>query len=148
MFDEIFGLPAHPLIIHAAVVLTPLLAAVGVAYALLPRFRGHLAWAVVLLALAAPLSVFAARQSGLNLRQRRQVTGPLLESHQGFSTPLLWITVGLGLTALGLVAVSRDKRIGKVPAVVLSAATVVLAAAAGYYVVRAGESGATMVWRG
>ncbi|MEU7004404.1 DUF2231 domain-containing protein [Nonomuraea sp. NPDC046570] len=146
MFDEILGLPAHPLIIHAAVMLTPLLAVTGIGYALAPRFRPHLAWAVVLLAVAAPASVFAARESGLRMKQARQVGGELVETHQGFSTPLLWTTIGLA--AAGLALVYSAKKYGKVPTAVLSAVTVVLAGAAGYYVFRAGHSGATMVWGG
>jgi hypothetical protein len=155
MFDEIFGLPAHPLIIHAAVVLTPLLAALSVAYAVLPRFRPQLGWAVVLMALAAPATVFAARQSGGALAAKRygsQLPEGVAE-HAGFSFPLLLATAGLAVVALVLVFVTRPRRepeasggSGGVVPVILSVVSVLLAVAVGYYVVRAGHTGATSVW--
>ena len=50
MLEEIAGLPVHPLIVHATVVLVPLAAALVALAALLPRVRR---WAGVLPALAA-----------------------------------------------------------------------------------------------
>ncbi|GAA3468801.1 DUF2231 domain-containing protein [Nonomuraea roseola] len=149
MFDEIMGLPAHPLIIHFAVVLTPLLVAASIAYALVPRFQPYLAWAVVLLSLAAPAAVFAARQSGAALKQARfaEVEGQLGESiasHESFATPLLLSTIGLGAASLSMVYLWRAKL--RVPAWALSAVSVALAVVAGYYVFRAGDSGARAVW--
>ncbi|MEU8251722.1 hypothetical protein [Nonomuraea sp. NPDC048916] len=157
MFDEIFGLPAHPLIIHFAVVLTPLLAAVAVAYALLPRRRPVLAWAVVLLSLAAPAAVFAARESGEALRRARFATadgvlGERIATHQSFATPLLLSVAGLSAAALVLVygtTSSRDSvgdRFGRAATIAVSAVTVAIAAVVGYYVFRAGDSGARAVW--
>ncbi|MEV4170377.1 MULTISPECIES: DUF2231 domain-containing protein [unclassified Nonomuraea] len=158
MFDEIMGLPAHPLIIHFAVVLTPLLVAVAVAYALLPRLRTYVAWAVVLLSLAAPVAVFAARQSGENLKAARFGTAEgeiaaRISTHQSFATPLLLSVLGLGVAALLLVYATRPSRdsvgrdrFGRPVSMILSALTVVLAAVAGYFVFRAGDSGARAVW--
>ncbi|GGO72496.1 DUF2231 domain-containing protein [Nonomuraea cavernae] len=157
MFDEILGLPAHPLIIHFAVVLTPLLAAVAVAYALLPRRRPVLSWAVVLLSLAAPVAVFTARQSGEALKAARFATadgllGERIASHQSFATPLLLSVAGLSAAALLLVygtTSARDtvgERFGRTATTVVSAVTVALAAVVGYYVFRAGDSGARAVW--
>ncbi|GAA4065493.1 DUF2231 domain-containing protein [Nonomuraea sp. NPDC050663] len=146
MFDEILGLPAHPLIIHAAVVFTPLLALMGVVYAVLPRFQPATGWAVVALAVLAPGAVFAARQSGLALKQARfeSVQGDLatkIAAHESFANPLLYSTIGLAVSALAMVFVPKG-----VPKTILSVTTVVLAAVAGYYVFRAGDSGAQAVW--
>jgi hypothetical protein len=151
MFEEILGLPAHPLIIHAAVMLTPLLAALAAAYALVPRLRPYLAWAVAGLAVAAPLSVLAAKLSGEALKAARFATaegdlGRQITEHEGFATPLLLTTLGLGVAGAGLVYTTRSERGGRALTLALSAVTVVLAAVAGYYVFRAGHSGATAVW--
>ena len=153
MFDEVLGLPAHPLIIHAAVVLTPLAVIVSVAYALLPRWRPRLDWAVVLLSVATPVSVFAARESGEQFKERllsgQPPGGPMgarIAEHESFATPLLLATLALAVAALALVFGAR--RLGKVPAAVLSGLTVVLALVAGFYVLRAGHTGATAVWGG
>ncbi|MGW3345347.1 DUF2231 domain-containing protein [Nonomuraea rubra] len=158
MFDQILGLPAHPLIIHFAVVLTPLLVAVAVAYALLPRWRANVAWAVVLLALATPAAVFAARQSGESLKAARFSTAEgemaaRISTHQSFATPLLMSVLGLGVAALLLVYATRPSRdsvgrdrFGRPVSMILSALTVVLAAVSGYFVFQAGDSGARAVW--
>ncbi|SEG90656.1 hypothetical protein SAMN05444920_10783 [Nonomuraea solani] len=158
MFDQILGLPAHPLIIHFAVVLTPLLVVVAAAYALLPRRRPYVAWAVVLLSLATPAAVFAARQSGASLKAARFSTaeGELatrISTHQSFATPLLLSVLGLSVAALLLVYVTRPARdsvgrdrFGRSMTLVLAGLTLVLGAVAGYYVFRAGDSGARAVW--
>jgi hypothetical protein len=158
MFDEIFGLPAHPLIIHFAVVLTPLLAAASVAYVVLARWRPLLAWAVVLLSLGAPVAVFAAKESGERLEEARFASADAavsqrIATHESFANPLLLSAVGLGAAALLLVyatspgrgAVGAD-RFGRPMTLVLSGVTVVLAAVVGYFVFRAGDSGARAVW--
>jgi hypothetical protein len=155
MFDQILGLPAHPLIIHAAVVLTPLLVALSIAYAVLPRFRPKLGWAVVLTALGAPVAVFAARESG-EAFERRIFTGEvpeIVKQHESLSLPLLLTTVGLAIAALALVYLTRPRRdsdsaggTARIPGTILSVVIVVLAVVVGYYVVRAGHTGATAVW--
>jgi steroid 5-alpha reductase family enzyme len=151
MFDEILGLPAHPLIIHAAVILTPLLAVLAVVYALVTRTRPVLTWAVTTLAVIVPVSVFAARQSGEALKDGRfsSVDGELgrrITDHSGFATPLMLGALALGVVSLGLVYVSRAGRFPRPVETALAALTVILALVAGYYVVRAGHSGAVTVW--
>ncbi|MEV4804621.1 DUF2231 domain-containing protein [Nonomuraea sp. NPDC049421] len=158
MFDEILGLPAHPLIVHFAVVLTPLLVVVALAYALVPRWRPSTAWAVVLLCLTAPAAVFAARQSGESLKEARfgaaeGEMAALISAHEGFAVPLLLSVLGLGASALLLVYASRPARdslsgdrFGRPVTVVLAALTVLLAAVAAFYVFQAGDSGARAVW--
>ncbi|PRX59708.1 hypothetical protein B0I32_119151 [Nonomuraea fuscirosea] len=158
MFDEILGLPAHPLIVHFAVVLTPLLVVVAAAYALVPRWRVPTAWAVVLLSLAAPAAVAAARQSGESLKAARfgSAEGEMaarISAHQSFANSLLLSVLGLGVAALLLVYASRPARdsvgrdrFGRPVTLILSAVTVLLAGAAGYFVFQAGDSGARAVW--
>lgn len=159
MFDEVFGLPAHPLITHAAVVLTPLCALVAAAYALLPRLRGRLDWAAVGLAVVTPLAALAARQSGMAFKDRlfagglpEGEFGQLILTHEGFATPLLLSS--LALTVVTLLLVFRTARTepaaggGTAVVVVLRALVVVAALVALFYVVRAGHSGAEAVWSG
>ncbi|MFG1948978.1 DUF2231 domain-containing protein [Nonomuraea sp. NPDC048826] len=151
MFDEVLGLPAHPLVVHFAVVLTPLLVAVAVAYALVPRWRAATGWAVVLLSLAAPAAVFAAWQSGQSLKAARFATaegelGRRIGDHETYAVPLLLSVAGLGLVSLVLVHAARGDRFGKAGTLALSGLAVALAAVAGYYVFRSGDSGARAVW--
>lgn len=152
MFDEILGLPAHPLIIHATVVLTPLLAVLATVYALLPRTRAVLTWAVIPLAVVVPVAVLAAKESGEELKEGRfasvdDVLARRLTEHEALATPLLLGAVALGLVALVRVYVSsRVDGLPRPVGTVLSVLTVVLAAVVGYYVLRAGHTGAIAVW--
>ncbi|GAA4530986.1 DUF2231 domain-containing protein [Nonomuraea ferruginea] len=151
MFDQVLGLPAHPLVVHFAVVLTPMLVAVAVAYALVPRWRAATAWAVTLLSIAAPVAVFAAWQSGQSLKAARFATaggelGQRISAHEAHAVPLLLSAAGLGSVSLVLVYASRGDRFGRPGTAVLSGLTVVLAAVTAYYVFLAGDSGARAVW--
>lgn len=176
MFEEILNLPAHPLIVHAVVIMVPLLIAGTVAYAVLPFARDRLGWAVVLLALAAPGAAFAAVQSGEAFEQRlatRDMLPPEIaadvNAHQQLADRLLWLAIALGVVALALVAVQvkRQRDAGasaadadeSAPAtssgkpllvafVVLAVAAVALGAVTGWYVFQTGHSGAEMVWDG
>ncbi|MEJ7706922.1 MAG: hypothetical protein WKF82_06310 [Nocardioidaceae bacterium] len=65
MFDEINGLPVHPLAVHAAVVMVPL-ALLGVRFVVPPlRERSRVPLAIV--APLAAVSAFVAKQSGAKL---------------------------------------------------------------------------------
>ena len=66
----LFGLPAHPLVIHAVVVLLPLAALGLVVVAAIPRARRHYAPVVLAGALVAMLSVLVATGSGEQLEER------------------------------------------------------------------------------
>ena len=79
MFTTILGIPAHPLLVHFAVVFVPLLIGVAVVYTLWPAARSRLDWALALLAVVAPFAAWFARISGLNFKQRlidRKLTSP------------------------------------------------------------------------
>ncbi len=57
--DTLFGLPAHPLIVPAAVVLLPIAAIGLIVVALVPKLRRHYAPVVFGVALAATIAVGA-----------------------------------------------------------------------------------------
>lgn len=70
MFDEINGLPAHPLLIHALVVLVPLVAAMLVAGMVWPRVRARLGVVTPALALVTLILVPVTVQAGRWLQTR------------------------------------------------------------------------------
>ena len=159
------GIPTHPLLIHAAVVLVPLLAILTVAYALVPFVRSHIRWVLGLLALATPISALLAKLSGdaffARLQSRDRITPeflPKLESHRQFGTLTLYATIVLAVLTLGLVyfvaprvaaaRVADGAGSTRVLSLVLGALSVVAAAVSLYYVVRTGDSGAKAVWTG
>jgi len=155
------GIPAHPLLIHAAVVFVPLLALLTIAYGLLPVVRAHTRWVLGLLALAAPVSALLAKLSGdaffARLQSRNRVTPefvPTIEAHQRLGTLTLYATIVLGLATLALVYVVAPTGAAtgagsrRVLSLVLVALSLVAAAVSLYYVVRTGDSGAKAVWTG
>jgi hypothetical protein len=158
MIDELLGLPAHPLIVHAAVVFGPLLVASVLAYAFVPMLRKYLGWVVVSLAFVAPIALWFARLSGQALREKLIANGAQGEAlreidvHQGFGNLAAWWSTGLGLAALALVYYCTTA--GRRPTVpssraisyALIAVAAVLAVLTGYYVFKTGDSGARMVW--
>lgn len=158
MFTTILGIPAHPLLIHAAVVFVPLLIAAAVVYALWPAARTRLDWAVAGLAIVAPLSVWFAKVSGQNFRQRlinRKLTSPetlvKINQHQSFGTTTLWWTLGLAVFALVMVAYIRRQKGNRTTmptSIGFIVVALVLAGFTGYYVFRTGDTGAHIVWTG
>jgi hypothetical protein len=154
VFDQINGLPVHALVLHAAVVFVPLLAAAAVVYALVPRWRPKIGWALALLAVAAPVATFVAMESGEKLYNRllgQGLKGPgkaILDDHMGFGTLTFWFTLALGVASLAMVALTW-RRTGRLPLIGEVAGAIVLIALAvlsGYYVYKTGDSGATAVW--
>ena len=172
MFDEILGLPAHPLLVHAPVVLIPLTVLAALAYGLLPPLRPRIGWVLVLASLGGAGSAWAAAQAGVAMSESLQTSAPLNE--HGQYGDLLWQYAGLlAVVAVVLVAVDVSRRSrasssrddddygythrradtrssgGVLLGVVSFVLTLMLlgaAGVAGYYVVRTGHSGATMVW--
>ncbi len=155
VFDQINGLPVHALVIHAAVVFVPLLALVAIAYAVVPRWRPKVAWAAVLLAIAAPLTSWVATESGEELRGRLVAQGlkgePLaaIDDHMGFGELTWYYSLALGVVSLVMVFLT-SRRTGRplprVAGVALTVVMVALAVISSYYVFRAGDSGAQAVW--
>ncbi|MBU2663008.1 hypothetical protein KOI35_05755 [Actinoplanes bogorensis] len=155
MFDQINGLPVHVLVLHAAVVFVPLLAVGAVVYALVPRWRPRMAWALGLLAIAAPAATLVAKLSGTQLYNRllgQGMSGPgkeILDDHMGFGTMTFWFTLALGVVSLVMVVLTwrrEGNRLPMIGEVGGAVALIVLAAVSGYYVYKTGDSGATAVW--
>lgn len=158
MFKEIMGLPAHALLVHAAVVLVPLLVLISIAYAVLPRWRSRTGWAAALLAVAATVAAFVAKESGEALEEVFEAKGypaeilAQIEQHGEYADVLFLVTVALAVvTGLLLLATSGHRRVATLPswvALALSALVVVLGIVALVYVYLTGDTGAQAVWQG
>ncbi|MEV6376326.1 DUF2231 domain-containing protein [Micromonospora musae] len=161
MFEEFMGIPAHPLVLHAAVVFVPLLALLSVGYAFVPVIRPHTRWVLGLLAVGAPASALLTKLSGdaflARLRGANQVSPeylPRLEAHQDLGNLTLYATIAAAVVALALVRLvapaGSPAAAANRPALTwsLRALSLLTAAAALYYVIRTGDSGAKAVWEG
>jgi hypothetical protein len=111
MLDTVFGVPTHPLVVHAVVVLVPLAALAGPAVALVPRLRRRYGLLVGLVAAAAVVSVVVAQETGEKLFARQSARfGPdqaeeagLMERHRELAEQLLpWTLVLLAGVALAV----------------------------------------------
>jgi hypothetical protein len=154
---EIGGLPLHPLVVHAAVVLTPLAVLAVVAFALWPRHRWLTRWPTVALTLAAAGSVVVARQSGQALVEARPELERLVTEHQDRANVLVPLMLGLlvivavgawslgGPSALASGAGARESRVAALDKV-LPALLVLAGLAVLVMVVLTGDSGSRAVW--
>jgi hypothetical protein len=152
VLHEIAGLPAHPLLVHAAVVLSPALALVAIGYALLPAARVHSERLLVALAVAAPLSVAIARESGASLQRRlvqEETVAPgqidQIDAHAASARTLLLLTLALGAASLAWILL-KPRLQSTAPAAVLAVVTCTLGAVVLWWVVETGHSGTSMVW--
>ena len=149
MFDQIGGLPVHILVIHAAVVFVPLLALGAIVYAVVPRWRSKIGWAVISLAIITPIVTFVSKESGEKLYDRQSASfKPKLDAHMGFGTNTFWFTLALAVVTLvvAIVTLRRPGALPRIAEIALGVIMIVLAVISGYYVYRTGDSGAHVVW--
>lgn len=144
VFDTIAGLPIHPLVVHAVVVLLPVACLATIAVAVRPAWR-RFAPALAVLNAAVLAGAFAAVQSGESLEHRvEQFSEPAgLNDHAEWGGRLLILAAALFVGAL-VIWVTRTRTalasVVAVVAVVGAVATMGLTAVVGH-------SGATMVWK-
>lgn len=153
MINEVNGLPAHILLVHAVVVLIPIAALLTVLAAIWPAARRRLGIITPLVALVALILVPVTTEAGEWLGDRVYPT-ELIREHMALGDTVLWFTVGLFVAALLAWGVPTliVRRTKKAPApwigVVVAVVAVVLAGAAVFQVFRVGESGSKAVWTG
>jgi hypothetical protein len=112
VFDRIFGLPLHILVVHAVVVLVPLCAVGAVLMLFSKTWRDRLRWPEVVLLTIAAGSAFVARQSGEQLKAHLGTfTNPSLERHVSLGDKAPWVVLLFwALTVAWLVLDDRRER--------------------------------------
>lgn len=143
VFDTIFGLPVHALVVHAVVVLLPLMAVLSIVVALRSRWRAvATTWVVAGNAVVLVLA-YVARESGEKLRARLQLTGGQIETHERYGTWLPWVALAL-LLATALLWIAVRRRTALLPVAIV--AVILTAIMAIVWTVLTGDSGARAVW--
>jgi len=149
MFDTIFGLPLHPLVVHATEVIVPVAAVAVVLAALWPRFRTWARFLPLALALAALVLVPLSTESGERLEQRVSESS-LIETHADLAAGLLPWIVGLVVVAVALLWWNfKERPAPRAPkwvAVALAVAALLASTGTTVQAIRIGHSGATAVW--
>jgi uncharacterized membrane protein len=146
--DDVLGLPLHPLVVHAVVVLVPLAAMGAIAISVVPRWRSGYGWLVLAVATVAFACVPVATSAGETLKDGLQLGGPAAEkvqSHQDLGERMLPV-VGIFWLALAALMVAHRRGVRGRTATVLAALTVLTAAAAAVLTVLTGHSGSEAVW--
>lgn len=143
------GLPLHPLVVHAVVVLLPLAALGTIAIAVRPQWRTRYGLLVTAAALIATVLVPVATSSGEALEQRVGEPG----AHAELGEQLIWFALPLLILSAILTYGGRRS-----PAAIetprghpgimrgVAVLAVVAAVAAGVQIYRVGDSGARAAW--
>jgi glucan phosphoethanolaminetransferase (alkaline phosphatase superfamily) len=142
VFDTISGLPVHVLVVHAVVVLLPLMALVTIAVAVRRRWRSGAPWVVAANAVVVALA-YVAKESGAALQRRLQQFDAGVAKEHGEQGNLLWF-FALGLLAAAVLVWLTSRSARLVPVAVVVA--VLAGGAAGTWTYLTGESGARAVW--
>lgn len=146
--DEVFGLPLHPLVVHAAVVFVPIAALGTLVLTIVPRWRSTYGWLVVIISGLAMVTVPLATRTGRRLTELREFGGPVLEriqEHETMGDRIIWAVAPMFVLNLAVVLLLRTGRPARevtVVAVLASLAAVVSVV----LVVLTGHLGSLAVW--
>ncbi len=156
--DEFHGLPVHPLAVHAPVVLIPLALLLVVLF-VIPRTRDWAALPMAVVSVAAFISVWVARQSGLHYRShlvelsggndafQKSVLGKAVDTHEGRGNVLFYLMIVFAIIAVTVYFLYRDAdRFVGVVEYVACGVLVVAAVVVTIQTARVGESGAKAVY--
>ena len=149
MFGSFAGLPIHALVVHAAVVLVPLAALLGILF-VRPAWRMVLRWPLVVGAALATVTVFVARQSGQVLKEslgdqlEGTTVGKVVERHQDLADLLwIWLLVFLGACIVAALVLPRLSPLaGGAVAIIVAALAIVVIVLVAY----TGHQGSKAVW--
>ena len=155
-FSAIFGVPTHPLVVHAAVVLVPLAALALIALGWRKEWRSSYALPIALLALAGAGAAFLADQTGESIqhsvRAAAQAAGQRASfgDHPEQGQAAAIASMVFAAAAVGFWAVEQWKeRLQLKPW--MPAAAYALGSLTALYAITmmviAGHSGAVLVWK-
>ncbi len=139
------GIPLHPLVVHAVVVLVPLTALGAVLMAISPKFSRRFGPLVALGALISVGSALLAKEAGEQLARVKPVSADHLR--WGDQAPL-WVGL-FGLVVIGFWFIDRGIPANRQRPLSLrigAGVVIVLSIIATLFVLAAGHSGAEAVW--
>jgi uncharacterized membrane protein len=151
MFDLVNGLPVHPLVVHAVVVLLPAAVLGTVAIAVRPTWRQRYGTLVLGVTAVATALIPVATSSGEALERRVGDPG----RHAALGDQLIWFALPLLVLVGVLVVLERraTRRTGSgrgsgrgTAGRTIAVLAVVAALATGVQVYRVGDSGARAAW--
>ena len=155
--DQLFGLPAHPLVVHLSVVMVPVAARVAVVFAFRPAWLDRFGWGLVALSGIGALGAILAAGSGEALEKTVKRTAALDEHTEmgevAQTVAIVFFFVVLAVVVLRYFARRKSESGGvwalissKTGAIMLAGALVISASGAMYTIVQAGHQGAKATW--
>lgn len=155
MFDTVLGLPIHPLVVHAVVVLVPLAAIGIIVVALNPMLRDRYGLLVFGVATASLVAVPVATKSGEALLARlfTSTVPSGVVQHRLIGQDVIWFVLAMWAAMGALLLLDRDRErrrgVGSPVLPTIVAVVAVLAALiASGQVLRAGWTGVETRWSG
>ena len=162
-FNKLFGLPAHPLLVHIPVVLVPLAAMIAVVFAFRPAWLDRFGWGLVALSGVGALGAILAANSGESLQEtQNKAETAARESHfeMGDTAQVMAIIFFCVDAAVVVIRYFARRRAAggkestgvwgfiasKGGAIAVAVVLVLSASAATYSIVQAGHQGATITW--
>lgn len=145
--EELFGLPAHPLLVHFPVVAIPALTLMAFAMVVSPSFRRRYGQAISLFGIVTTIATILAAQSGEALADTF-FNADAVDTHRSLGETLRLFVLGLTLTVIAsTVMIRREGATGKeVPAIAVSITVFALAVLSAIWTIRTGHEGARLTW--
>jgi len=146
--NNLFGLPAHPLLVHLPVVMVPMAALGAIILAILPRYFSRYGWWVTGAAAVGAVGAILAAGSGESL-EHKAAQSATLEHHSqlGETARLMSVVLFVVMLIVMLVRRYRPAMIAKKAAgIVVSMAIVAASVAAGWAMIATGHNGAKASW--
>jgi uncharacterized membrane protein len=140
-----FGLPVHPLVVHATVVIVPLTALALVLTVTLRRFRDWAGPLPLVLAVASVVLAPLSTSTGENLEHMVRQS-PAVERHAELADSLIWFVLGMLVVAAASYFLRRRASVSRPLTAALLALGVVVAGATAVDIVMIGHSGAEAAW--
>ena len=158
VFDEFFGVPTHPLAVHAPVVLVPIAAVVAVVLAIKSDWRVRVGWLMPAAVLVLVALLFVAKESGESAKEADNIFGDIAEhedlANATFVLAIVWFVLTLAVAirdwmngrdqpaSAGAAVGSRDTI-----ALVLSVLAAIAAVVTTIWLIRTGHAGAESRWK-
>lgn len=144
------GLPAHPLVVHAAVVLIPMIALLIAAAPFVAPLRQKYSLHLVVAGAVAVVIGLIASNTGESFEHALAEENAMLEQHAELGDSISIFTVAT-LAAAALIwwsqrAAASGKDLGKAVTTTIAAFAVLVGVATTAQIVRIGHSGAKTVW--
>jgi hypothetical protein len=146
----IAGLPAHALLVHAIVVLAPMVALLEMLCAFWPAARRRLVWLVLALAAVNLVLTPLTTAAGDWLYNQLGIASPILETHRQRGEWMIYFSAALLVVAIALAVMhwleGRSDKRRTVATVVVAIVALAVGISSIIGVVRIGDAGAEAVW--